>query len=470
MFKQIYRQNAVPGGWVCELTTTTTINGANYTQNLVFSGTTLTGNPVIQTAGVNNPPVIAEMADGNYDNITKFDIVDTVNAVVKTYEIDYTTAEYWKIFESGQQIILLQGEDTMLNGTIQDVKESGLPGNHTFVLTGRDQAQALVDQSFSAAINCPYTAGTGGILVNAGVTFQQVLNMILAGTPIQMGSTASAMIPNNYTGGGLHFCGSWSTKKIAIDYLLYLIHADGGPDLCWFVDNDGYLQTFDASNPGAVALVIPVSQQNIRSLDFDDNSENVVNQITAYGGTNNSIVVTVSDPTSIATYGLKEGPKLQDSTLTTQGEVQAAAEAQLALNKDAVWTATAVIPQFPGAVSGQPVIFTGHPKFGNTIFIISKVQRTGTQANYTTTITATTDPNVISPLESFDMVQVVASNVVAQNMSQVGVAQSLSSDGTRVTVQTVGGVVDAAVLNPLAPDDTTNSGGGGSGGSGLNEV
>ena len=47
------------------------------------------------------------------------------------------------------------------------------------------------------------------------------------------------------------------------------------------------------------------------------------------------------------------------------------------------------------------------------------------------------------------MVQVVASNVVAQNMSQVGVAPSLSSDGTRVTVQTVGGVVDAAVLNDL---------------------
>ena len=85
-----------PRGWVCELTTTTRINGANYTQNLILSGTTLTGNPVIQTAGVNNPPVISEMADGNYDNMTKFDIVDTVNAIVKTYELDYTTAKYWK--------------------------------------------------------------------------------------------------------------------------------------------------------------------------------------------------------------------------------------------------------------------------------------------------------------------------------------------------------------------------------------
>ena len=47
------------------------------------------------------------------------------------------------------------------------------------------------------------------------------------------------------------------------------------------MDNDGYLQTFDANNPGAVTFVIPVSDPNIRSLDFDDNSENVVNQITA---------------------------------------------------------------------------------------------------------------------------------------------------------------------------------------------
>ena len=82
--------NAVPGSRVCELTTTTTLNGTTYTQNLILSGTTLTGNPVVQTAGVNNPPVIAEMADGKYDNITKFDIVDTINAVVKTFEVDYT--------------------------------------------------------------------------------------------------------------------------------------------------------------------------------------------------------------------------------------------------------------------------------------------------------------------------------------------------------------------------------------------
>ena len=109
----------------------------------------------------------------------------------------------------------------MLNGYLQDVDESGLPGNHTFKMTGRDQAKALIDQSFSAAINCPVAApATGGsVLVNAGITYQQVLNMILANTPIQMGATASAMIPNNYTGGGLHFCGSWSTKKIAMDYL-----------------------------------------------------------------------------------------------------------------------------------------------------------------------------------------------------------------------------------------------------------
>ena len=463
--------DAVAGGWICNLKTSVTVNGSIYNQNLTLSGTVLTGNPLVQVGASPNLPVIAEMADGNYNNITKFTIDDKINAVVKTFEIDYSTAEYWKIFETGQQVILLQGNTTMLNGTLQAVDEKGDPGDHTFVMTGRDQALALINQSFSAAINCPVAASaTGGsVLVNAGITFQQVLNMILANTPIQMGSTASALIPNSYTGGGLQFCGSWSTKKIAIDYFFYLLAADGGPDLCWFVDNDGFLQVFDATNPGAVSLIIPMSDQILYNVEFDDNSENVVNQITAYGGTNNGIVVTVSDQESIATYGLIEGPNLQDASLTTEGAVQAAAEAQLALNNVAVYTATITLPQFPGAVSGQPIMFPGHPKYGNTAFIISEVQRTGVQAHYTTTITATTDPNVISPLESFDMVQVVADNSVAQNLPVVGVAGDISADGSQVTVTTVGGVVAANILNPLN-GGSNGSGGNNGGGSGLNEV
>jgi len=57
---------------------------------------------------------------------------------------------------------------------------------------------------------------------------------------------------------------------------------------------------------------------------------------------------------------------------------------------------------------------------GILLFIISEVVRTGVQANYTTTITATTDPNVISPMESFDMVQIVAQNTVAQVFLRLG--------------------------------------------------
>ena len=61
--------------------------------------------------------------------------------------------------------------------------------------------------------------------------------------------------------------------------------------------------------------------------------------------------------------------------------------------------------------------------------------------------------------------------MVAQNLPVVGVAGAASADGTQVTVNTVGGVVAAAVLNPVTPDNT-NSGGGSSsgGGSGYGEV
>jgi hypothetical protein len=319
-------------------------------------------------------------------------------------------------------------------------------------------------------MNCPVAPGSGSgvsdaVLMEMG-TYPSILDMILENTPIQIG--ASVNIVNSWN--TISFCGSWSTKKIAIDYFFYLLAQNTGQELCWYVDNDGFLQTFDVSNPGAIALSINMDDPSIRTLKFVDNSENVVNRITAYGGTNNSITVTVNDTASQAIYGIIEGPNLQDCSLTTEAEVQAAAEAQLALNCNPVYTATIILPQFPGAVSGQPVLFPGHPKYGNTTFIISEVVRTGVQANYTTTITATTDPNVISPMESFDMVQIVAQNTVAQSLPQVGVVSAVG-DGV-ATLNTVGGVVSANTLDQTVSDSDSSNSGSGSGvsDSGLEEV
>jgi hypothetical protein len=459
--------NAVAGGWMCSLNTTATVNSGTYSQNLILGGTTLTGNPVIATGGTPNVPVIAEMGNVNYNAITKFTITDKINVAAKTFEIDYSTALTPEEFESGTQVILAQEDTTMLNGSIQDAEEDANPGNHSFVLTGRDQAQALVNQSFTAAINCPVApSASGGAVLVGFYTYPQLLNMILAGTPIQIGSSVNI---SDQWNSSLSFCGTWSTKKIALDYLFYLIAQNTGQELEWFIDNDGFLQTFDVSNPGAVALYLHMDDPAIRTLKFVDNSENVVNRITAYGSTNNSISVTVNDLASQAIYGIIEGPDLQDCSLTTETEVQAAAEAQLALNCNPVYTATIVLPQFPGAVAGQPVMFPGHPKYGNTVFIISEVLRTGVQANYTTTITATTDPNVISPMESFDMVQIVAQNAVAQNLPQVGVVSAVG-DGV-ATVNTVGGVVSANTLDQTVSDSdssSSSSSSSGSGGSSLN--
>jgi len=459
-----YPSSAVAGGFICGLNTTVTVNSGTYSQNLMLGGTVLTGNPVIQTAGKPNAAIIAEMGNNNYNAITKFTISDKINVAAKTFEIDYSTPLTPEDFVSGTQVILAQAEVTMLNGNIQDAEEDANPGNHTFVLTGRDQAQALVNQSFTCAMNCPVAPGSGSgvsdaVLMEMG-TYPSILDMILENTPIQIG--ASVNIVNSWN--TISFCGSWSTKKIAIDYFFYLLAQNTGQELCWYVDNDGFLQTFDVSNPGAIALSINMDDPSIRTLKFVDNSENVVNRITAYGGTNNSISVTVDDTASQAIYGIIEGPNLQDCSLTTQAEVQAAAEAQLALNCNPVYTATIILPQFPGAVSGQPVLFPGHPKYGNTTFIISEVVRTGVQANYTTTITATTDPNVISPMESFDMVQIVAQNTVAQSLPQVGVVSAVG-DGV-ATLNTVGGVVSANTLDQT-DSSSSNSSSGGSGGAEL---
>ncbi len=459
--------NAVAGGYMCGINTTTTLNGSTYTQNLMVTGTVLTGNPTLSSGASANPAIVCEMGNSLFDAITKFTIDDKINVAATTFEINYTTALTPDEFESGQPIILGQEETTMLNGTIQDAEEDANPGNHTFVLTGNSLAQCLVEQSFSAAINCPVapTASGGGVLVGF-YTYTQILNMILANTPIQIGSSVN--IPSNWV-ADLQFCGTWSTKKIAIDYFFYLLNQNEGIDLCWFVDPDGFLQTFDAKNPGAVGLYIQVSDPNIRSLKFVDSSDNVVNRITAYGGVDNSISVTVNDTDSQATYGIIEGPDMQDASMTTEAEVQAAAESQLALNCNPVYTATLVLPQFPGAVSGQPIMFVGHPKYGNTVFIISEVLKTGSQANYTTTIIGTTDPNVIAPMESFDMVQVVAQNVVSQNLPILGVCTGVN--GVEVTVNTVGGPTAATALNPSSTDTTDDTSGdsGDTGGSSLGD-
>ncbi len=255
------------------------------------------------------------------------------------------------------------------------------------------------------------------------------------------------------------------SKKKALDYLFSIIKQNLGVNLAWFIDNQGFLQTFDVSNPGAVTLYIDVTAAVLDDLDFSDNSENVINQITAYGGVNDSISVTVSDPVSISRYGLKEGPDLQDSSITNLTDLTAAANTQLALNVKPVYTATVVIPQFPGAVSGQPIQFVNHPKFGSTVFIISDIVREGSPGNYKTTITATTDLNVLSPLQSFEMVQVVAKDVVANNLPFVGILSGVNGD--KATVETVGGTVAASILNSNSSSNGSNSSSGGGGDSGL---
>ncbi len=147
--------NAVTGGWMCGLNTQTDVLNIPRSKNIILNGTVLTGNPVIQSGGVSNPAIILEFGNMQFDNLTKFKVEDRINDPSKTFEVDYSTADYPEEFISGQQIIISQETETFLNGNVQDVSEKGLPGNHTYTLTGRDQALALVEQKFSAAINCP---------------------------------------------------------------------------------------------------------------------------------------------------------------------------------------------------------------------------------------------------------------------------------------------------------------------------
>ncbi len=86
--------NAVTGGWMCGLNTQTDVLNIPRSKNIILNGTVLTGNPVIQSGGVSNLAIILELGNMQFDDLTKFKVEDRINDPSKTFEVDYSTADY----------------------------------------------------------------------------------------------------------------------------------------------------------------------------------------------------------------------------------------------------------------------------------------------------------------------------------------------------------------------------------------
>ena len=422
------------------------------TENIMVQGNVLGDSPM--SAPKPDDDIVFEVDGVEYAGLENFNIEKRGNDAASTFDVSYLTAEDL-ILMTGQGITFKErygDKDGFYSGAIQDVKDSNVDSERTWTITGRDTGSKLISQPFTLA--CVESNPTS-------YTSYQLLDMILDGMGVELGPcvdiTVTGIVNQNNVFKG--FGGNWDTRAAALNDLLALVSRVLGKNVNWFIDKKGLLRIFYTDVPDtSIGISILKDNPRMLSLEVEENSENLVNDLTGTAGENNNITTHLQDTASIngwtdpdtgliwPGYGVQTGEPIQDSTITNQSDLNAKVQNELNLHSKPIFTATIVLSRFPDCEMGQPVYFPDHYKLRGMTFVITAITLNGDSADRTTTIVATTDRSIIGPLSDYEAVNSIAKYAVKEYAPFTAVVTDVGKNG--VTVQPVNepGTVNARNL------------------------
>jgi hypothetical protein len=364
------------------------------------------------------------LADGEYTNLTGFSIDKDKSS--STFEVDISSQED-ELFMTGQEVLINKytggSSKKLYFGIVDDVTDNQSNAKREYAIKGHGLSQQLVKDGFT------WVCSGGKIKKTVKPAKTIISNYILSGTDIEMGPGVDLNLNiTNYSKAASGWCGSFDTKKAAIDSLLSLVSEYAGKVVNWFIDKDGKFRTFygeDRDND--LGIVITDTNPRIISLGVGENSENIVNKITGYYGKKGQYSITLQNNDSIygwtddegiehPGYGICKGEDITNKDITKKSTMQR--KLQMILNRLSmpIFDVELELARYPEIEVGQPLYLPDRPRVNQETFIVSKVKI----GKNSTKISATTDLNSVSPPSEYQSVRVVAEKAVSKSAPKTG--------------------------------------------------
>ena len=332
----------------------------------------------------------------------------------------------------------LQSDFNVVKGVIEKVSRDAKDNNRIYELYGRNIARILTRQPFKFDCTKPENSTTHSV--------QDLLKLILQDTGITIGrgqALLSNVMLNTSSTGVDRFCGSWDTKKEALDQLFsQYVKLSGVSKFRWFVDLSGFFRWFETrNNRMGDQVYIFENQDNVLDFQVVEDATNIENDITGYAGDNNNITVHLTDNKSINGAGTKENPGFgrcigSDITESDMTKDQLTARVQLELNQKSspIYTGTLRLRGFYDYEKGTQINLPNDPDYSDVNFTITdrtfhaEPTASGSGAVYTK-LNVSTDESVISIVDEFDTIYAAAKTEANKAKCQVGTAVADASDG-----------------------------------------
>ncbi len=318
---------------------------------------------------------------------------------------------------------LTEGHD-IIKGVLEKVFRDDTNSNRIYEIYGRDVGRLLMKQPFKYDCTKPEN--------NVNKTVLEFLQLILQDTGISVGRGQTQLqnvILNTSENNLNRFCGSWDTKKDAINALFtQYVKITGINKLRWFIDLGGYFHWFETKTDRFDYNYIFKDDDRITSFQVTEDATNIVNRITGYAGTDNNITVTLNDTASQSKYGICIGPDISESDMT-QAQLQAAVQLELDQKSSPIYTATVRMSGFYDYEKGTQIQFPNDPYYSDKTFTITDRTYQVDPTTIYSEFQLSTDETVVSVANEFDTVWAAAQAEASKVKSQTGTAKADAASG-----------------------------------------
>ncbi len=361
----------------------------------------------------------------------QFQITDRIQDSCREATVYFKTPLAPTAYRTGQPFDITLNDPTLpdglnvFKGIVESVERDDTDNNRIYSIYGRHIGRMLDAQPFKYDCTKPENSTSKTVL--------ELINLILTDTGIMIGRgmTLDQTIKLNTTTDDLNrFCGSWDTKREALNQLFsQYVKLSGASKFRWYVNTAGYLCWFETRTTRMGYDYIFKDTNNIVTFKVKEDATTVVNRITGNAGTDNNITVTLNDTDSQSKYRIRVGPDISESDMT-QAQLTAAVQTELDQKSGPIYTVEGA--RFRGFYDWEPgmqVIFPEDPYYPDMVFTVTDRNYYGSTDEMYSEFNLSTDQTVVSVVNEFDTVRAAAEAAANKVKSQTGTAVADAASG-----------------------------------------
>jgi hypothetical protein len=245
------------------------------------------------------------------------------------------------------------------------------------------------------------------------------------------------------------WCGRWESKNEAIKSLFNWYKRKSYKTIRWYISIDGEFRWFEVG-PRLGKEVIFGDDLRVVSFTVREDATNIVNDMTGtYGDSETGGTVHLTNNSSIAIYGRCIDDTISDSNMD-ETEMTAYVQWQLDNKSVPIYEATLTLTGFQDMEPGRQVRFPDDPYYSDKLFtVVDWTFTADTTGAELTTVNLTTDENVISLPNEFDVIRATAQSEADKVRSKVGTVSAVSGDRVIVDLESSPGTMNARYVSKI---------------------